>query len=53
VAGSRAPWVARDPVSRIVDFENRYGVKLDGAEVVPVPLEQYRPLASRVEPWSK
>jgi serine/threonine protein kinase/WD40 repeat protein len=47
------PWVARDPTWRLIDFENRYGRKLLGAEVVPIPVENYDPLRLRIDPLSK
>ncbi|HEX5137516.1 MAG TPA: serine/threonine-protein kinase [Planctomycetota bacterium] len=51
--GPPFPWVARDPTWRLIDFENRYGRKLDGVEVVPVPLRDHDPLRPRVDPLSR
>ena len=50
--GAAAPWAARDATQRLIDFENRYGLKLAGAEVVPVPRDQYDP-RPRIDPWSR
>ncbi len=52
-AGPLEPWVARDATARLIDFENRYGLKLAGAEVVPVPPGEYDPARPRIDPWSQ
>ncbi|MCK6461421.1 MAG: hypothetical protein L6Q95_16185, partial [Planctomycetes bacterium] len=51
--GPPFPWVARDPTWRIIDFENRYGRKLAGAEVVVIPVGEHAPLRPRIDPLSK
>jgi serine/threonine protein kinase/WD40 repeat protein len=51
--GPLEPWIARDATARLVEFENRYGLKLAGAEVVPVPLGEYDPATPRIDPWSR
>jgi WD40 repeat protein len=51
--GPPLPWVARDATWRMIDFENRYGRKLAGAEVVPIPVGEHAPLRPRIDPLSK
>jgi len=51
--GPPFPWVARDPTWRLIDFENRYGRKLAGAEVVPLPVGEHDPLRPRIDPLSR
>ena len=53
VLGSREPWAMRDPLRRLIETENRFGLRLDGFEVKPVPVERYRPHRPRVQAWSK
>jgi hypothetical protein len=51
--GPLEPWAARDGAERLIDFENRYGLELAGAEVVPVPPGEYDPARPRIDPWSR
>ena len=51
--GSTEPWVLKDPLWRLIDAENRFGLMLDGIEVVAVPAAAYQPHLPRIEPWSR
>jgi len=46
-------WITRDATARLIDFENRYGLKLAGAEVVPLPPGEYDRRRPRIDPWSR
>jgi len=50
--GAGLPWILRDPLRRLIEFENHFGLMLNGLVVEPVPMDRYDPRPTRLEPWS-
>ena len=54
IDGESVGWVRKNPRRRLIDIENRFGLKLDSTKrVVPVPLDEYDPKRPRIHPWSR
>jgi serine/threonine protein kinase/WD40 repeat protein len=53
VHGTMEPWVSKNPLRRLIEAENRFGLMVEGSEVKVVPRDRYLPHRPRLDAWSR